>query len=151
MQPRSATTPPFPSDVPQFLKLYAENVGKWQQNYEKILRTQLNQLGMASAPASTSSLGANPFMQSAQEFTKQMVDNQIEIWNFLVKRLEKDQAFQTSLAKCKTPDDLVHLYTDFYSKMFNDYAEEMKKLTEPTLRIWAESAEAMGKPGNFPR
>lgn len=149
MQPRSATTPHFPTDVPQFLKLYAENVGKWQQNYEKILQTQLNQLGMAPSASNMPGMAANPFMQGAQEFTKQIVDNQIEIWNFMVKRLEKDQAFQTSLAKCKTPDDLMRLYTDFYSKMFNDYAEEMKKLTEPALRIWAETAEAMAKPGQF--
>ncbi|MEE4235541.1 MAG: phasin family protein, partial [Anderseniella sp.] len=94
-------------------------------------------------------------MKYGAEAMRALTDCQGKYASFVSKRLTEDMAMPARLAECKSPMEVIEVWTDFYSKALEDYTAHARNMTalgqqalEDTVREAeveaAEIAEATG-------
>lgn len=93
-----------------------------------------------------------PLVAGMAEINGKALDGWMEInrqWTtFLSGRFHADVALVHHLAQCKTPQDIVGVYTDFFQKAFADYQGEFAELTRLGQETLAEAATTTQKAVN---
>ncbi|MAL78824.1 MAG: hypothetical protein CMN55_06865 [Sneathiella sp.] len=73
-----------------------------------------------------------------------------EVLNFGTDRLKEDMAIPAQLAECKTPQEVMNVYTNFFQTAFRQYTEEASRLGDLYQKIGPDgdglATMASGKP-----
>jgi len=89
----------------------------------------------------SSSEGDDP----AQSGAKAMARGQLEIWALTTRRTRAALGLPSQLATCKTPQDFMSTYFNFWLSTFTDSADTTKRISELIGPRSVEAAEALSE------
>jgi len=72
--------------------------------------------------------GATAAMRAQARMMDALLKQNIEVLDFLKQRYEKDRALFSSLADAENPNDVMTLWSGFWSSAMSDYSSEASKL-----------------------
>jgi hypothetical protein len=129
-------------DFAPALKMYMDSMEIWKENYEKFLQNAnlaSTFQGADSAQASHEQV-VTDWQKSSEALYRRFIEQQIELFHFLGRRLELYRDMPEQLAQCKTPADFAQMEIAFLNRMATEYAQETAKLMTPMTELmtaWA--------------
>ena len=93
-------------------------------------KTPPNPFAMFSVKPEAMEMGDNATaaVRAQARMMDAILKQNIEVLDFLKQRYEKDRALFTSLAKAEKPNDVMELWSGFWSNAMSDYSNEAGKL-----------------------
>ena len=86
-------------------------------------------------------IGPTPLDAGLKSFARA----QLELWALANRRARANLALPAQLAACRTPQDAVAAYADFWQSAFVDCAESTRRITQAASNQ-SDSADAAGEP-----